>query len=425
MAPRKTTEQFISDAKRVHGDKYDYSKVIYVKNNIKVAITCKEHGVFEQEPGSHLKGNGCSKCSGTYSCSTEEWIEKAKKVHGNTYDYSKVVYNGAFAKVHIICKEHGTFQQTASAHLNGQRCSKCAKCYRPTTEDWIEKAREVHSHKYDYSKVEYKTNKIKVTIICNEHGEFTQEPGSHLKGYGCKKCVGCYNYTTQEWIEKAKEVHGDTYDYSKVEYKNAFVKVFITCKEHGKFQQVPNTHLQGYGCSKCSRKSSYTTEEWVAKAKEAHRDTYDYSKVEYKTNKVKVCIVCKKHGLFYQTPNSHLNGKNGCPTCSKASFSKIQIEWLNSISSNIKHALNGGEFKIPKTRYRADGYDAKTNTIYELNGDYFHGNPKFYDAEEINEVTKTKFGVLFKKTLHKEMIIRNLGYNYVCIWEHEFRKLKR
>lgn len=119
---------------------------------------------------------------------------------------------------------------------------------------------------------------------------------------------------TQDFIKKAQEKHGDKYDYSKVDYKNAHTKICIICPEHGEFWQTPTSHLQGTKCPKCSGKFHYTTQDFIEKAKQIHGDKYDYSKVEYKNNSTKVCIVCPEHGEFWQTPVNHLTG-NGCPNC--------------------------------------------------------------------------------------------------------------
>lgn len=121
-----------------------------------------------------------------------------------------------------------------------------------TTEEFIKKAREVHGDKYDYSKVEYVKSKAKVTIICPEHGEFLQTPQKHLYGQGCPKCGHKSELTTEEFIKKAREVHGDKYDYSNVEYVDAKTNVCIICKQHGVFWQRPSHHTAGRGCKKCA-----------------------------------------------------------------------------------------------------------------------------------------------------------------------------
>lgn len=127
--------------------------------------------------------------------------------------------------------------------------------------------------------------------------------------------------TQEEFIEKARKVHGNKYDYSKVEYSNAKTKILIICPTHGEFCQEPFSHLVGNGCMKCYRERQHelkasNTEDFICKAKSKHGDKYDYSKTEYINAHAKVCIICKEHGIFYQTPNSHLNG-NGCPKCAR------------------------------------------------------------------------------------------------------------
>ena len=111
--------------------------------------------------------------------------------------------------------------------------------------------------------------------------------------------------TTEEFIEKAKKVHGDRYNYSKVEYKNNCIKVIIVCKIHDGFKQKPNGHLNGKGCPKCVGQNK-TTKELIKQFNKIHRNKYDYSKVEYINSRTKVIIICKKHGEFSQTPNNHL-----------------------------------------------------------------------------------------------------------------------
>ena len=193
----------------------------------------------------------------------EEFIEDAKKVHGNKYDYSKVKYIDARTKVCIICPEHGEFWQTPRNHITcGDDCPECAKIKYSEKrflgkEEFIQRAKEVHKNKYDYLKVEYKNSLTKVCIICPEHGEFWQTPATHLKGIGCPKCgkltaATSHRLTTDEFIQRAKEIHGNKYDYSKTEYKSMKEPVCIICPEHGEFLQVAHTHLTNHGCPKCS-----------------------------------------------------------------------------------------------------------------------------------------------------------------------------
>ena len=250
-----TTEEFVEKAKTVHGDKYDYSKVEYLNNSTKVCIICPEHGEFWQKPSNHLMGNGCPKCNGK-GLSSEEYIIEAHKVHGDKYDYSKVDYKSKKEKICIICPEHGEFWQIAQSHLSSHGCPKCAiehcgDTQRLSKEDFISKAKSIHGDKYDYSKVEYVNAQTKVCIICPEHGEFLQVPNAHLRGNRCPKCGGKLVNNTEDFISRSNETHNNKYDYSKVKYINSQTKVCIICPEHGEFWQLPNNHLRGKGCPLC------------------------------------------------------------------------------------------------------------------------------------------------------------------------------
>ena len=123
--------------------------------------------------------------------------------------------------------------------------------------------------------------------------------------------------TTEQFIEKAKQIHGNKYDYSKVEYVNNHTKVCIICPEHGEFWQTPNSHLNGNGCSSCKGLKKLTTKEFIERAKQVHGNKYDYSKTIYVNKRTKVCIICPIHGEFYQTPHNHVYQKQGCPECGK------------------------------------------------------------------------------------------------------------
>ena len=134
---------------------------------------------------------------------------------------------------------------------------------------------------------------------------------------------------------------------------------------------------------------------------------------------------CKKGHIWDALYNSIKKANSWCPRCSNNFYSKAQIQWLQylSINKTIQHAeTEAGEYKISNTRYSADGYEKSTNTIYEYHGSYFHGDIRFYDPNDINPTSKKKIGQLLKNTLKKELIIRNLGYNYVCIWGYDWRR---
>ncbi len=277
--------------------------------------------------------------------------------------------------IKIICKEHGIFTQNYYNHLKLKHgCPKCACVYNYDTEDYIKKAKEVHGDRYDYSLVQYKNNRTKIKIICKEHGIFEQNPKHHLRGSGCKKCAETYNYDTKEFIKRAKEIHGDKYDYSLTEYKNNRTKVKIICKEHGIFEQNPSDHLSSHGCLKCSFKETSNrqlsdTGNFIKKAKEIHGDKYDYSLVEYKHSKEKVKLICKEHGMFEMKPNSHLNGQ-GCPVCINAGRSNQQTDLIDYIQLYNQNTIVK-TFDII-TPYELDIYLPDLKVAFEFNGLYWH-----------------------------------------------------
>jgi DNA G:T-mismatch repair endonuclease len=261
-----------------------------------------------------------------------------------------------------------------------------------TTEQFIEKAKEIHGDKYDYSEVNYVNYLTKVKIICQNHGEFLQTPYNHLNGSNCPKCarintINKQSSTTEQFIEKAKEIHGDKYDYSEVNYVNNHSKVKIICQKHGSFWQSPNNHIsQCQGCFECGKmlqieKRSLTTEQFIEKAKEIHGDKYDYSEVNYINNHSKVKIICQKHGSFWQVASWHLQSR-GCPSCSHT-FSRPEEEFRQFIQSLIPSAYKTklGEI-IPKQEL--DVYLPSRKIAFEFQGEYWHKH-HHVDAEERDE----------------------------------------
>lgn len=176
------------------------------------------------------------------------FIEKSNEIHDNKYTYVRSVYINSQTKLIITCPNHGDFKQIPNAHMSGQGCPKCSSensKLKYTTDIFIEKSIKVHNNKYDYSKVNYIDSRTKVIIICNEHGEFEQNPTSHLMGYNCRKCssLNRKSYPLEYYIKKANEKHNYKYDYSSiVDYKNPRTNVTITCPKGHKFEQTMKDH---------------------------------------------------------------------------------------------------------------------------------------------------------------------------------------
>jgi hypothetical protein len=253
MSKRLTNEEFIEKARKKHGDKYDYSLVEYENAKTKIEIICEKHGSFYQTPTNHVRGRGCPLCSYEEKIIDQnKIINRFNKKHGIKYDYSLVVYTGTDNKVEIICSKHGIFEQTPHAHLKGQGCPLCCNNFKHTKDSFITKSNEEHNCMYDYSLVNYKNNKTQIKIICPIHGEFLQRPDAHLRGQGCPTCANINRTHTIEFvIEKFKNVHKSKYDYSLVKYVNFYTKVKIICSKHGIFEQTPHAHLKGQGCPIC------------------------------------------------------------------------------------------------------------------------------------------------------------------------------
>lgn len=261
---RKPQSIFIRNARSAHGTKYEYAKVIYKNARSPIVITCPLHGDFEQTPDGHLQGHGCPKCGGTARSTTEEFILEARRIHGNRYEYARTTYVNAFTHVTITCPVHGDFPQAPASHKSGQGCPSCAiktraDKLRYSTKQFIEGARVVHGDKYDYSATHYVDDTTKLVVICTDHGPWSVLPANHtLRASGCPVCgtessAEKTRKTVYEFIADAVATHGTKYDYSLVKYKNSHTPVDIICEKHGVFPQAPTTHIHRYGgCPRCN-----------------------------------------------------------------------------------------------------------------------------------------------------------------------------
>lgn len=272
------------------------------------------------------------KYTGPRVTDTETFIQKARWVHGDKYDYSKVEYRHSKEKVRIVCPEHGEWEQKAESHT--VYAKGCEDCFRERlskslvwdTEKCINEFRKVHGDFYDYSKVEYVRSNVNVIIVCPVHGEFTKTPSRHIhRKSGCSKCQG-YGLTTKEWVDRFKTVHGNKYNYDKFIFQKALKKSTITCPKHGDFTQTPNGHCGGRGCPSCKidrivETHAYSFMEFIEIARSVHGGKYKYVESSYVNASSDVVVECKLHGRFIQNANSHLYGR-GCPKCGLLSRSE-------------------------------------------------------------------------------------------------------
>ena len=218
-----------------------------------------------------------------------------------------------------------------------------------TTEEFIQKARKIHGNKYDYSKVEYISSQTPVCIICPEHGEFWQRPDKHTNSkHICPKCCKSgVKYTIKEFKEKVDKIHnGKIYVAEDAEYINSHTKITMICSKHGEFWTKPNSLLNKHGCPICGKNRigkslRFTLKDFIEKAKEVHKNEYDYNLSQYEGYDTPTKIIChsidkngKEHGIFLQSPHSHLNGR-GCPKCSMSNIERKIYNLLEK--NNIKY----------------------------------------------------------------------------------------
>lgn len=247
-----------------------------------------------------------------------------------------------------------------------------------TTDEFIEKAVQVHNYKFDYSKSKYINSKTKIDIICLQHGVFKQVAAMHLTGQGCPKCNG-KSKTTEDIINEFNKIHGDRYNYLFVKYKGAYDKVKISCSIHGVFEQTPNDHLGGHGCSKCGKSENLTTKIFIKKSEIVHDHKFDYSLSDYKNINTKVKIICPIHGIFEQIPKVHMNGF-GCKNCNESRGEKFIDNFFKN--TNIKtirqYSFKDCRYKLPLPY---DFYLPELNTCIEFQGIQHYKPVKLFGGE--------------------------------------------
>lgn len=228
-------------------------------------------------------------------------------------------------------------------------------------ENFIERAFEIHGDKYDYSQVELRTTKDKVNIICPKHGLFNQSINNHLKGQNCPSCgqesrAITQRFSMDQFVSSAEAIHGKKYNYNQSVYHNSQTKVEIHCAIHGFFSMKPNSHVAGkQGCPKCGRLKAnenlaldFST--FIRRANRIHGVKYEYLEDSYKNYTSKIEIRCKIHGLFKQTPHSHISMKSGCPSCGSIQRGEAnQKSWYDVI--DLFKAAHGDRYEYDENSY--------------------------------------------------------------------------
>lgn len=317
-----------------------------------------------------------------------------------------------------------------------------------TTEEFIQRSIEAHKpyhEQYDYSKTEYIKSSIKVIITCKFHGDITVNPADHLRGTHCRKCANILASIRQsgkpsnhdgrpvsrtEFFRRANERYG-RFDYNKSVYKGMSEPIIIKCSFHGEFKQTPSVHLSHLtGCPECNKivakhRNGQTTAAFIEKARKIHGWLYGYDNTKYIHNRELVIITCPDHGDFTQTPNNHLKG-HGCSKCWRKG-NPLQNEWIkymeeqtgcDLVSDHVTLKMGSGKIYYP------DAYDPITKTVYEFNGDYYHGNPTRYEPDVVNTVMGKTMGELLESTINKKLDLEANGYTVLSIWESEWNAFK-
>jgi hypothetical protein len=392
--PKKTTNQFIQRSKKTHGDFYDYLNVEYKSAHSKVKIICPKHGLFEQTPNNHQRGQGCKKCGKEktgkkLSLSPQSFLQKAKEKHGDKYNYSKTVYKNTKSDIIILCKEHGEFSQSASNHLQGSGCPKCGiesciKEKRKSLNFVIEEFKKVHAdkiNKYNFSESEYIKSNEKIRIFCKDHGEFWITPNNLLGGHKCKKCAfkdlkeETKGSRTKNFIKKSILLYGHKYNYNKINYIDSISKIDIfceTCKKY--FKQTPSNHINGYGCYRCCLKESLLEsfiEKFLLKLNisfsKNDRNVLEGKELDFFIPSHNIAIEC--NGIYW---HSELMGKNKgyhlnkTEECKKKNIKLIHIfeseikKAPKKVLSRLKSILNVNKYKFFARKCEIQKIDKKT-----------------------------------------------------------------
>lgn len=347
---------------------------------------------------------------------------KFKNKYGT--DKLKIVGNQTYV---LYCEKHGYFEASyLEIKRHDELCKKCklensnrkAKFSQRsnTFDELIEKFNLKNNNKYDYSLCkdeDYISQHASMQIICEKHGIFAKKIVSHLTGYGCQFCEidKIEKYRSEKTIsvvEKLRKVHGDAYDYSKVNFKATNIPVKLICKKHGEIKVRWHKHLNGTPCSECRDEKSVKNLDYILERfKKVHGDRYDYTKVKEQPNiKKKVIITCRKHGDFLQSIGYHFAGQN-CKKCAVSENSVVSAEetvfyeWFKQLDND---ALQSDKELIYP--FEVDILSHKYKLGIEYNGLHWHSN--LSEKLDNNHIDKT-------------ISVRNAGYNLFHIYADDIR----
>lgn len=420
-------DKFLASARDMHGERFQYDRTSWSNADEHVRIQCSAHGWFKQIARNHIRVNG-EKFGGCWECREQDawqsFIAMAHRIHGQQFTYYRKSWRGTKSKMLIGCPRHGQFEQIPRDHLRMAGCRHCSAIKRGNDisldeAELIKRFRQVHGDRYGYDQLNYTVARGKVDISCGEHGNFSQLVWSHQRGDECPRCSGRHRWSTREFIENSRRIHGKKFTYRRTKYIGSLSDVTITCKIHGDFVTQASRHItKKHGCAQCSPTSRKSLEHFLSKARERFGDRYDYSLVEYVNGQTPVRIGCRSHGIFEQPPKWHLKNAVGCQECSY-NVSRKETAWLDSLNLPAT-TKRQAKVRLGGRMRNVDALNPISGDVYEFWGSWWHGDPRLFAAEDIHPKVKKTYGELYAETQHKRKLIKAAGYKLVEIWEHEY-----
>lgn len=357
---------------------------------------------------------------------TNIFIERANAIHNNKYNYTETIYVNMKSKVKIICPVHGAFEQTPDKHLHGKcGCPLCSGNVRGSKKSFVERAIIVHGDLYDYSSVDYINNKKPVKIICKIHGEFLQSPTNHLSGKGCPYCSNNVPSTTEQFIKKAKKIHGTQYLYDKVAYTGNRNLVTIRCPKHGLFTQRPYAHLLGAGCPECGHLKQAEHHDYKASYEKSVSTFLEKYGVE---NPMYSADVKSRHKAIVSSADVNLRRIKTKRENGSFNTSLSEYRLYNMLTDYFGEDDVLTNHKTPEYPYMCDYYIKSRNMYIELNAHWSHGghwyNPNKDSIRIADWNSRSKYyhnaAVTFsERDVAKRNCARDHSLNYIVFWKND------
>lgn len=410
MLKYKNKEEFIERSIELFGDIFDFSDSEYTNVSNNIEYKCKEgNHLIKRTPANHLKKGSCPLCNKRIK-DKDDFVKESKRVHGNKFNYDHVEYVNQNIKVKLVCNDCGEiiFQKPVN-NINGKGCWKCGKRKPIDGKEFLEKVDKTHNgfYTYDIKEIETLDSDTVLNIMCPLHGKFKQKVTDHIR-HGCTACgriktIESHKKTQEQFIEEVKKIHGDKFNYSKIEYMNSSTKVLLICNKCSReFYKNTSDLLNGSGCPYCVGKNK-NTEIFIEEVKKIYGDLYDYSEVEYKGDRVKVKVICPQHGPFMITPNNFKRNRK-CKKCS-ASFGEIKISlFLDKYEIPYKKEFTFSDC-IDKRPLRFDFavFDEKDNIVCLIE---FQGAQHFFPVNFTGKMSEETINKNFELAQKRDSIKR-------------------